>query len=34
MRHVQEHAAQLNMMLGQQDIPINDWVTKAGDKGG
>jgi hypothetical protein len=30
MRHVQEHAAQLNLLLGQKAIPVNSWVTKAG----
>ena len=29
MRHVQEHAAHLNMILGQNDISINDWITTA-----
>jgi hypothetical protein len=28
MRHVQEHAAQLNLLLGQHDVPGVDWVTK------
>lgn len=29
MRHVQEHAAQLNLWLGQHDIPdISDWVCR------
>jgi hypothetical protein len=32
MRHVQEHAAQLNMMLGQKAIPVPRWVKKAKDK--
>ena len=32
MRHVQEHAAQLNMWLGQKDISVNDWITKAENK--
>jgi len=32
MRHVQEHAAQLNMLLGQKDISINDWITTAENK--
>jgi hypothetical protein len=29
MRHVQEHAAQLNLMLGQKVGSASDWVTKA-----
>ncbi len=29
MRHVQEHAAQLNLLLGQHNIPVDRWVTKA-----
>lgn len=32
MRHVQEHAAQLNLLLGQHDVSGMDWVTKARDK--
>lgn len=32
LRHVQEHAAQLNLLLGQYDVPGLDWVTQA--KGG
>jgi hypothetical protein len=32
MRHVQEHSAQLNLMLGQHDISVNDWIPKALDK--
>ncbi len=32
MRHVQEHAAQLNLFLGQQAVPaVTDWVTGAAD---
>lgn len=31
MRHVQEHAAQLHFVLGQQGIPGSDWITKARD---
>jgi hypothetical protein len=31
MRHVQEHAAQLSLLLGQYDISGMDWVTKARD---
>jgi hypothetical protein len=29
MRHVQEHAAQLNLMLGQKGISASGWVTKS-----
>ena len=29
MRHVQEHASQLNLVLGQHDVPGLDWVTEA-----
>ena len=29
MRHVQEHAAQLNMILGHRGITGQDWVPKA-----
>ena len=29
MRHVQEHAAQLNMLLGQKEIAVTGWVSKA-----
>jgi hypothetical protein len=29
MRHVQEHAAQLNLMLGQHGLEACDWVSKA-----
>ncbi len=32
MRHVQEHAAQLNLLLGQHEIPGLDWVASARDK--
>ena len=32
MRHVQEHAAQLNLLLGQKDVSAPGWVTKAEDK--
>jgi hypothetical protein len=31
MRHVQEHASQLNLVLGQHDIVGLDWVTQARD---
>ena len=36
MRHVQEHAAQLSMFLGQNAVAgISDWVSRAkGDEGG
>lgn len=29
MRHVQEHAAQLNMVLGQHGVTGQDWVAQA-----
>ena len=29
MRHVQEHAAQLNLMLGQNGVSAPDWVARA-----
>ena len=29
MRHVQEHAAQLNMLLGQKGVEGPDWIPKA-----
>jgi hypothetical protein len=29
MRHVQEHASQLNLLLGQHDVPGLDWVPQA-----
>jgi hypothetical protein len=29
MRHVQGHAAQLNLLLGQKAITTGDWVTRA-----
>lgn len=32
LRHVQEHAAQLNLFLGQHEIEDIDWVTQARDK--
>ena len=32
MRHVQEHAAQLNLLLGQNGLTASDWVAKAGEK--
>lgn len=31
MRHIQEHAAQLNMILGHRGITGQDWVPKARD---
>lgn len=33
MRHVQEHAAQLNFFLGQQGITGMDWVVQARNNG-
>lgn len=32
LRHVQEHAAQLNLALGQQGVTGQDWVSKAREK--
>jgi hypothetical protein len=32
LRHVHGHASQLNMLLGQNGIPVLDWVTQARDK--
>jgi hypothetical protein len=32
MRHVQEHGAQLNLLLGQHEVTGMDWVTKARSK--
>jgi hypothetical protein len=32
MRHVQEHAAQLSLILGQHDVTGTDWVASARDK--
>ncbi|WP_164689206.1 DinB family protein [Herpetosiphon llansteffanensis] len=29
MRHIQEHAAQLSLVLGQQHIPGADWIPRA-----
>ncbi len=29
MRHVQEHGAQLNLMLGQNGVEVKGWVKKA-----
>jgi hypothetical protein len=34
MRHVQEHAAQLSLALGQQSVPHPGWVTRARDSAG
>ncbi len=31
MRHIQEHAAQLHLTLGQNGIPGSDWIAKAKD---
>jgi len=31
MRHIQEHAAQLNLVLGQHGVTGQDWVPKARD---
>jgi hypothetical protein len=31
MRHIQEHAAQINFFLGQQGITGQDWVAQARD---
>jgi len=28
MRHVQEHASQLSLLLGQQGISVSDYVTQ------
>lgn len=32
MRHIQEHAAQLNFYLGQQGVTGQDWVAQAREK--
>ncbi len=32
MRHIQEHAAQLNLFLGEQGVTGQDWVQQARDK--
>lgn len=32
MRHVQEHAAQLSLVLGQHDVSGLDWIAGARDK--
>ena len=34
MRHVQEHASQLNLLLGLHDVEGLDWVTQARDTAG
>ena len=35
MRHVQEHAAQLNLFLAQSAIPaVPDWIPRAKDEPG
>jgi hypothetical protein len=31
MRHVQEHSAQLHLMLGHHGIAVNDWIRQAQD---
>jgi hypothetical protein len=31
MRHIQEHAAQLNLFLGQNGVSAPGWVLKAGN---
>jgi hypothetical protein len=31
MRHVQEHAAQLSLVLGQHDVTGFDWIASARD---
>jgi len=32
LRHVQEHAAQLSLLLGQHDVSGFDWIASARDK--
>jgi len=32
MRHVQEHAAQLSLVLGQHDVTGMDWIASARSK--
>lgn len=32
MRHIQEHAAQLNMVLGEKGVTGQDWVPRAREK--
>jgi hypothetical protein len=36
MRHIQEHAAQLSLLLGQHGVQADqiDWVTRAQDDSG
>ncbi len=34
MRHVQEHAAQLNLFLGQHGVTGPDWIAQARDQDG
>lgn len=34
MRHLQEHAAQMNLVLGHQGVTGQDWVAKAREKNG
>jgi hypothetical protein len=31
MRHVQEHAAQLNLLLGRNGVTGPDWIAQARD---
>lgn len=31
MRHIQEHAGQLSLVLGQQGVTGFDWIARAGD---
>jgi hypothetical protein len=33
LRHVQEHAAQMNLFLGQKGVPVISWVGKAKGNG-
>ncbi len=32
MRHVQEHAAQMNLFLGGHGLTVTDWISKASDE--
>jgi DinB family protein len=32
MRHVQGHAAQLNLLLGQKSVTVRSWVLRAGER--
>jgi hypothetical protein len=34
LRHVHGHASQLNMLLGQHDVPVTNWVARAKNKVG